>query len=106
LAGITIRSSGPAAPLQVPAADDAAAAGGEVRVGRGAPSLSTTSAANRTRFSALPRLALPPRRRFSAKTAVEIERSVRKIPRREAVAAVGQQALEAGSAEPGSVART
>jgi len=58
LAGI-IRSSDPAASLQVAADDDdaAAVAGAEDLVGRGAPSLSTTSGANRTRFSPLRLLA-------------------------------------------------
>jgi hypothetical protein len=63
-----MRSSDPAASLQVAADDDdaAAAAGAEDLVGRGAPSLSTTSGANRTRLSPLRLLAFAPRGRLSA----------------------------------------
>lgn len=62
-----MRSSDPAASLQVAADDDdaAAAAGAEDLVGRGAPSLSTTSGANRTRLSPLRLLAFAPRGRLS-----------------------------------------
>lgn len=79
-----MRSSDPAASLQVAADDDvddaAAAAGGWRRAG-GAPSLSTTSGANRTRLSPLRLLAfaLPQRVRLAACAAASKEQSCEKL---------------------------